>query len=283
MKTFLSSILSSVALAMGTAAFQTAAEIPATTTVSPVDPAKLPYGVADVLKLTNAKVGEEVIVTYIQTSGTAYNLNANEIVYLREQGVSDRVLNVMLEQRKRLIEAIAQAPPPAQQPQQQPYAQQPYAAPVDPYYQEAVATPASSVYVIPYPTTASYAYYGYYRPYYYPYYSSYYPYYSSYCRTLRRILRILVDTGQAFRSVSAMVTVITAIMGIMAIKAITDTVMAGTTAITVVITPPAFMLFAEVVGTTGTLAARRLLTAVLGPEVSRPCALVVHAREGSPL
>ena len=88
-----------------------------------------------------------------------------------------------------------------------------------------------------------------------------------------------MDTGQAFRSVSAM-GVIAAVM--VAIKAITDTVMAGITAITVVTILPAFMQSGEVAGTTGTLAARQLLTGVLAPEVFRPCALVVHAREASP-
>src|SRR5262249_24105838 len=48
-----------------------------------VDTARLPYGVADVAKLSKAQVSEEVIVTYIQNSGTAYNLGPNEILYLR--------------------------------------------------------------------------------------------------------------------------------------------------------------------------------------------------------
>src|SRR5438128_4692372 len=65
---------------------------------------KLPYGVDDVLKLSRAKVNEDIIQSYIQNSGTIYNLGPNDIVYLRDQGVSDRVLNAMLDQRKKALE-----------------------------------------------------------------------------------------------------------------------------------------------------------------------------------
>src|SRR3954463_13055858 len=56
----------------------------------------LPYGVDDVLKLTHAKVGEDVVVAFVQNSGIGYSLRANDIVYLRDQGVSDHVISVML-------------------------------------------------------------------------------------------------------------------------------------------------------------------------------------------
>ena len=72
------------------------AEVTVVGTPSAVDPAKLPYGVTDVLKLSRAQVNEAVIVTYVQNSGTAYNLNADEIVFLRDQGVTESVINVML-------------------------------------------------------------------------------------------------------------------------------------------------------------------------------------------
>src|SRR6266436_4060619 len=72
-------------------------------------PPKLPYGVAEVLKLSQAKVGEDVISSYIQNSGKVYNLGPSDIVYLKEQGVSERIVNQMLDQRKKLAEASAQA------------------------------------------------------------------------------------------------------------------------------------------------------------------------------
>jgi hypothetical protein len=157
---------------------------PADTSTSVV---KLPYGVEDVLKLSRANISEEIILNYVQSSGTIYNLGPQDIVYLRNQGVSDRVINAMVGQRK-LVEATAQA-------QQQvtpavpivptfPDASVAPVAPVypdsGPAYAEPTAAPAaSSVYVIPSPQVSA-AYYGYYS-YPYSYYGYYGPYYSAYC------------------------------------------------------------------------------------------------------
>ena len=138
--------------------------------------AKLPYGVEDVLKLSRANISDDITVNYIQSSGTIYNLTAQDIVFLRNQGVSDRVINAMVDQRK-VVEATAQT-------QQQaspaipnaPTVPDAYVAPAAPAYIQPPATPAtSSVYVIPYPqaSTAYYASYGYYAPYGYPYYGGY--------------------------------------------------------------------------------------------------------------
>jgi fructose-specific component phosphotransferase system IIB-like protein len=63
---------------------------------------KLSYGVPAVLQLTQAKVGDDTIVAYIQNSPTIYTLDASEIIYLKQQGVSSAVLNAMLNQRNRL-------------------------------------------------------------------------------------------------------------------------------------------------------------------------------------
>src|SRR5437899_2600381 len=145
------------------------------------EPVKLPYGVEDVLKMSRAQVSDDVIATFIQNTGTIYSLGPNDIVYLKEQGVSDRIVNTMLDQRRIANEVAAQA-------QQQQAAAQASGAAMDnngpvttPAYSDsqaaapAVTQPAaSSLYVIPYPTPA-YPYYG--RPYYYSY---SYPYYSSY-------------------------------------------------------------------------------------------------------
>ncbi len=158
----------------------------ATANATSAQAVKLPYGVEDVLKMSRAQVSDDVIATYIQNNGTIYNLGPNDIVYLKEQGVSDRIVNTMLDQRRIANEVAAQA-------QQQQAATQPAAAVAENNYP--VTTPAysdtqaaapaatqpaaSSLYVIPYPTP-SYPYYS--RPYSsysYPYYSSY-PYYHSY-------------------------------------------------------------------------------------------------------
>lgn len=157
---------------------------PVISSTPPVVVPKLPYGVEDVLKLSHANVGEDIILNYVRGSGTIYNLGPKEIVYLRDQGVSEKVINAMLDQRKR-AEVATQAPATAVPTQVQPNE---VAAPAnadatsanatpsatggpvytDPngtYAQAPLTPPASSTYVIPYAPTY-YAPYGYSYPYY---------------------------------------------------------------------------------------------------------------------
>jgi hypothetical protein len=49
-------------------------------------------GLADVVTLTQQHVGDEVIINQIRTSRTVYNLRAEDIVYLRQNGVSEPVI-----------------------------------------------------------------------------------------------------------------------------------------------------------------------------------------------
>jgi len=171
------------------------------------EPVKLPYGVEDVLKMSRAQVSDDVIATYIQNTGTIYSLGPNDIVYLKDQGVSDRIVNTMLDQRRIANEVAAQAQ------QQQVATQQPAAAennsPVttpaysdyQPATQTATQPAASSLYVIPYPTPA-YPYYG--RPYYYsysyPYYSSSYCYPYSYYGYSRPVVGFRFGVGRTFHA-----------------------------------------------------------------------------------
>lgn len=160
--------LAMLALSAMPVAAQNSSPAPGAVATAPANPTapQLSFGVPDVLKLSNAKVSEDTIVSYVQYSGRSYGaLSAGEIVYLHEQGVSDRVVATMLEQRKRFTEAaaptIAQPTAIASAPQ---YQQAPAPAPVQ-YVQPA---PASTVYVIP--NTPRYVDYGYYP------YSDYYGY-----------------------------------------------------------------------------------------------------------
>ena len=134
-------------------------------------PAGLPYGVEDVLKLSRAQVSEDVILNYVHHSGTIYSLGPNDIVYLRNEGVSDRVVNTMLDQRQNVpAQAAAQtaplsAPAAAQAPvspdasaaataQSSPQYAPTYVQAVRVYAQaEPTCVPASTVYVIPYNST----------------------------------------------------------------------------------------------------------------------------------
>jgi uncharacterized membrane protein YgcG len=149
----------------------TAVAKPATaTSVAPAAP-QLSYGVKQVMKMVQAKVSDTIIVNYIQNTGTIFQLNADEIIYLKQQGMSDTVLNTMLTQRARLTGSTEPATSPAP-------------APVTQYVQPAAqvaqsgeayvpATTASMVYVIP--STQSYGYYNSGYPVY-PYYTSSYSY-----------------------------------------------------------------------------------------------------------
>ena len=130
---------------------------------------QLSYGVPQVMQLAQAKVSDGIIVSYIQNSGTIYGLKADEIVYLKQQGVSDTVLNAMMNQRSRLTGSTEPATTTASAPaNEQTYAT---VAPATTYVQ---SVPSSTVYIIP--DTQTYRYNAlYYGGYPYPYYG-YYPY-----------------------------------------------------------------------------------------------------------
>lgn len=179
--------------------------VTANVTVTTSEPVKLPYGVEDVLKLSRAQVNDDVITTYIQNSGTIYALGPNDIVYLKQQGMSDRIINTMMDQRRIANEVAAQA-------QQQQAAAQPPAVVAEnnspvatPAYAEAqcptpvVTQPAaSSLYIIPYPTPA---YPRYSVSYYYPYsYSHSYSYPYSYYSSCRPVVGFRFGGGRSFHS-----------------------------------------------------------------------------------
>ena len=169
-----------------------AAATTASSTPAPTDSAavKLPYGAEDVLKLSRAQVSEDITLNFIRNSGTIYNLAPKDIVYLRNEGVSDRVINTMLDQRKNVPAETAAQTAPATAPPAPPapvytdvnaaaaaqasvqYAPT-YVQPAPVYVQpEPTYAPASTLYVIPYSSSG----YGYssYSPYYYGGYSHYY-------------------------------------------------------------------------------------------------------------
>lgn len=126
-------------------------------------PITLSAGVQEVLDLALAHVGDEVIIPFVEASGRSYDLAATEIVYLRDKGVSDRVLGVMLRQRSKARTAPATTT--------RPQNTQPSTAVVQsaPSY----ATAPTTAYVVREPAPTYY-----YEPYdYYPY---SYPYYGSY-------------------------------------------------------------------------------------------------------
>jgi hypothetical protein len=120
---------------------------------------------AQVLQLSQAKVSDSTIITFVQNSGSMYGLDASQIVYLKQQGISDGVINAMLNQRTVLAASAAQQPPPPDY-----SAQSATPAPITTVDQPTTPAP-SSVYVVP--DTQTY----YYDNWSYPYYSYGYPYY----------------------------------------------------------------------------------------------------------
>jgi hypothetical protein len=76
---------------------------------------QLAYGVPQILQLEQAKVSDDTILAYIKNSGNSYGLTADQIIYLKQQGVSDPVITAMLNQPKPA--AVAYTPTtPAPQP-----------------------------------------------------------------------------------------------------------------------------------------------------------------------
>ena len=93
------------------------AEAAAPAPASETHPVQLSSGVPEILKLGRAHVGDDIIIAFIRNSGTTYHLSVPEILYLREQGVSDQVLTAMLSAGQNVTAAAAQAAPqPAPQP-----------------------------------------------------------------------------------------------------------------------------------------------------------------------
>ena len=131
-------------------------------------PVQLSYGVSQIIQLSKANVSEGTIVNYIQNSGSSYGLDANQIVYLKQQGVSDTVINTMLNQPRPAGQSTSPNYPVA--------SSVPTATVVAPPVTY-VPAQSSTVYVIPDTQTYNYyatAYRPYYGGYYYPCYSPVY-------------------------------------------------------------------------------------------------------------
>ena len=145
---------------------------------------QLSYGVSEILQMSQAKVGDNVIVSYVQNSGNNYGLNAAQIIYLRQQGVSDNVINTMLNQRTQSAQIAAATTTPAPETPAANSTPSASTTTTQPAVAYVPATSASTVYVVPDTQTYNYNAWLYSRPYPYPYYGpyyGYYPYYGGYC------------------------------------------------------------------------------------------------------
>jgi hypothetical protein len=84
----------------------------------------LPSGVQDVVKLKQAGLSDDVILTQVKNSGATYNLTADQIVYLKNQGVSEDVIKALISGSG----SAAPAAPPAMTPATPPPAPPPSVA-----------------------------------------------------------------------------------------------------------------------------------------------------------
>jgi hypothetical protein len=130
----------------------------------------------EVLKLVRAGVNEEVVMAYIQHSRSGFNLTADEIVQLHNEGVTDKMINAMLANKRvpQTMIAVQQQPQPAGVPEQAPVQQQVIQPTTPP---PSIAAPPPTTYVQTQPVYVPSTTYVYSDPYYYydPYWSLWYP------------------------------------------------------------------------------------------------------------
>ena len=129
---------------------------PAVTVSKSVPP--LAYGVSQILQLTQAKIGEDTIIAYIKNSGNSYGLNADQIIYLRQQGVADAVLTAMLSQPRAGVAIALPTTPAPQLSASTAYAGQVSTATVAPAVTYVQTVPDTTDYSVPY-YDAPYYYY----------------------------------------------------------------------------------------------------------------------------
>jgi len=63
-----------------------------------------------VLQLARAKVNDGTIIAFVQNSSGGFSLSADQIIYLKQQGISDAILNAMLTQPKNGAASTATCP-----------------------------------------------------------------------------------------------------------------------------------------------------------------------------
>ncbi len=71
----------------------------------------LPTGVQEVIKLTQAGMGEDVILAKIRSDGVAYNLNTDQIIYLSKQAVPQHVISALMQGKPGGAVVAPPAPP----------------------------------------------------------------------------------------------------------------------------------------------------------------------------
>ena len=89
------------------AAAQRAAQPPPAMVVAPQG---RPLSIADIKAMAKAGVGDDIIINQIINTHSVYNLDANDIIDLKNGGVSDKVITYMMNTGTNVV--AIQAPPP---------------------------------------------------------------------------------------------------------------------------------------------------------------------------
>jgi hypothetical protein len=78
-------------------------------------PANLSPGLQEVVGLSKAQMADDVVIKYINNSGKSYHLTADDMLYLKGQGVSAPVISALIQAQGNTPEPVAyqgQVPPP---------------------------------------------------------------------------------------------------------------------------------------------------------------------------
>ena len=89
---------------------------------------------AQVIRLTQAGVDESIIMTYVTNSGSTFNLNPDKIIYLKDIGLPNEIVNAMMQRDQQLQQQMAASAyqPPAQPAPVPETTEQPETAPAPP-------------------------------------------------------------------------------------------------------------------------------------------------------
>jgi hypothetical protein len=75
-----------------------------------------PLGLTDVVQMVQAHVTDDVIISQIRTTGSVFHLSSNDTIWLKQNGVSDVVVQEMLASANRVPRRVYTAAPVYAQP-----------------------------------------------------------------------------------------------------------------------------------------------------------------------
>src|ERR1041385_4946019 len=106
---------------------------------TPAAPAVSP-AVSEVLRLAESGVSEDVVLAYINNSPSGFNLTSDQILYVRDVGLSSQVITAMLN-RDAALRTQPQPSQPVPEPEPAPAPTVPVEAPLTPPATEVAAPP----------------------------------------------------------------------------------------------------------------------------------------------